>query len=131
MAPRLPLVIGTDGLAQQLQSSDSLPALGYTSGSNANGTWRQRPDGQIEQSGTVTLSSGTATITFPIAFPTACEWLGLTPRTTTTGAQDPSAYQTAAPGKTTANIGGSLTTVGIGAVVGAGTFTVAWHAIGI
>lgn len=58
----------------------------FTSGSNANGHWSMRPDGNggfiVEQWG-ITPSVGEfshQTITFPIQFPTACENVQITPR---------------------------------------------------
>ena len=42
----------------------------WTSGSNANGSWRKDPDGLITQFGTMTITGSSATLIFPIPFTT-------------------------------------------------------------
>lgn len=51
-------------LAGKVDRSDWTGSFGSTG-------WRKHPDGTIEQWGTVTTASGTANVTFPIAFPNA------------------------------------------------------------
>lgn len=101
-----------------------------TSGSNANDRWRLRPDGVLEQSGEVTLSGGTATIMFPVAFPATCDFVGLTAVLNSTIATDSSVYQTAEAGPASVAIDGTTTTVGLSATIAAASFKVRWRAVG-
>jgi hypothetical protein len=48
---------------------------GGSSGVEATGRWRIHPDGVIEQYGYYAGGSANPTITFPIEFPTACDWV--------------------------------------------------------
>lgn len=133
MAARNPLVIGADGLPQQLQAADTLPAsaLGYATGSNANGSWRKDPDGTIEQFGTVTLANGTATVTFPIPFPNGCAHVDPVPVSGSVAGASVSAWLNAPPTKTGAVINGRSFTSLLGVLnIGLGAFDVKWHAIG-
>ena len=42
----------------------------WTSGSNANGSWRKDPDGLITQFGTMTITVNSSTLNFPTPFTT-------------------------------------------------------------
>lgn len=68
-----------DGFFRKISIPNFLIALGFRSGSNSNGKWYLLPDGSIEQRG---FSSGTGggpvSITFPLAFPTACDCITAT-----------------------------------------------------
>jgi len=129
VATRKPLVLGADGLPQQLQGADTLPATVTT---NANGTAYTFPDGAIEQFVKLTLVNGAVTWTFPIPFPNACLHVdpvpvvgGLAATTTINAwlASDPTKTQVVINGR-------SLTTV-LGVLnLGAGSFDVKLHAIG-
>lgn len=132
MVTRRPLVASA-GQSVELPSGDTLPAsaLGYTMGSNANGSWRKDPDGTIEQFGRVTLVNGAATITFPLPFPTVCLHLDPVPVINPGTGASVGAWLTAEPTKTGAIINGRTTATVLGLLtVGAGAFDVKWHAIG-
>ncbi|TNC14903.1 hypothetical protein FF100_04830 [Methylobacterium terricola] len=132
MATRRPLVANS-GRADEISASDVLaPAtLGYSSGSNANGTWWKAPDGIIEQFGTVTLTNGTVTVTFPIAFPNACFHVDPVPVSVSAVGTSVSAWLNAVPSKTNATINGRSFTTVLGVLnIGLGSFDLKWHAIG-
>jgi hypothetical protein len=64
-------------------TSASSTSGGFTTGSNANGTWVQDPIGTITQRGQITITAtgatvGSGTITFPLAFPTSLDSLVIT-----------------------------------------------------
>lgn len=103
-----------------------------TSGSNANGWWRKRPDGIIEQGGTVALSNGTGTVTFPIPFPSACQKMDLTPLSVASGTNSSvDAWLSAVPTKTSATINGRNAGTVLGVLtISAGAFSVMWSASG-
>lgn len=129
MASRKPLVLGADGLPQQLQSADTLPVTVTT---NANGTAYAYPDGSIEQFAKLTLANGTVTWTFPIPFPNACTHVDPVP--VVAGLASSSLVNTwlaSDPTKTQVVINGrSLTTV-LGVLnLGFGAFDVKLHAFG-
>ncbi len=132
MALRRPLCrIG--GRTVELPAGDTFPAdaLGYTSGSNTNGSWRKDPDGTIEQFGTVTLSNGTATVTFPIPFPNGCTHVDPVPVSASVTGASVSAWLNAQPTKTGVVINGRSFTSVLGVLnIGLGAFDVKWHAIG-
>jgi hypothetical protein len=70
------LLESTGGAIQVAPGAKSSQAVNFgqfTSGSNANGNWRKSPDGFIEQWGNLVVSTSGSTVTFPIAFPTACQ----------------------------------------------------------
>lgn len=132
MAARRPLT-RISGVTKELPAGDTLPAdtLGYTTGSNANGSWRKDPDGTIEQFGTVTLVNGAATVTFPLPFPNACTHVDPVPISASVAGASVSAWLNAQPSKTGAVINGRSFTSLLGVLnIGLGSFDVKWHAIG-
>lgn len=105
--------------------------LGYTTGSNASGTWRRDPDGTIEQFGTVTLANGTATVTFPLPFPNGCTHVDPVPVSASVAGASVNAWLSAQPTKTSVTISGRSFTTLLGVLnIGLGAFDVKWHAIG-
>lgn len=132
MAARRPLVASA-GQPVELPAGDTLPAsaLGYTTGSNANGSWRRDPDGTIEQFGTVTLANGAVTVAFPIPFPNACLHVDPVPVSASVAGASVNAWLNAQPTKTGATINGRSFTSLLGVLnIGLGSFDVKWHAIG-
>lgn len=72
MVARTPLVLGSDGLLQALQSGDNVAsAIGFLQSLAANG-YQKLPSGLIINWGQLTPSGGTATATFALAYQTAC-----------------------------------------------------------
>lgn len=89
------------------------------------------PDGIIEQFGTVTLSNGTVTVTFPLAFPNACFHVDPVPVSTSVAGTSVSAWLNAVPSKTGVTINGRSFTTVLGVLnIGLGSFDLKWHAIG-
>ena len=128
MANRQPLVLGADGLPQQLQSADTVSAGGTTTLS-ATAFSATLPGGAILKAGTLVITNGVGTLTFPAPFPTACvsvtaTFYSSTATTTSSFAITIKAYSTTAFTADVSALGGSV--LGITAANG----TILWQAVG-
>ena len=129
MTTRLPLVLGADGLPQQLQSADTV-SVGGTTTLSTTAFSATLPGGAVLKGGTLAITNGTGTLTFPVAFPTTCVSVTATYYSTTASTTSSFSVTVSAYSKTAFSIDasalGGTGTLGITAANG----TVLWQAVG-
>ncbi len=79
--------LGVTPFARTILDDTTGAAMWATMGASGGTGWQRTPDGEIEQHGYVVNPGGDHEITFPIAFPNACQSVVLTPDGQTIGGQ--------------------------------------------
>lgn len=104
-----------DGFLRKISLAGFNAAAGFTSGSSGVGHWVKYPDGHIEQWGVTAPAGNTPAVTYPLAFPSACEsiTIGIIGANSTYSTSQPSASRT-----------------GFTMICGASGTQFSWHALG-
>ena len=128
MATRIPLVLGADGLLQQLQGADTIASTagGTASASAASSTL---PGGVILKAGTLAVTSGTGSLTFAVAFPNAC--IAVVATFYTTAATTTSSYSVVIKAYSATGFTAEVSSLGgTSLTITAASGTVLWQAVG-